>query len=111
MKHPLKLGKIQGKFESGEKVMKSGILIVWPLHLKVEEFLLWFGLVWFTTNFGPLVILPSGRLNGEKYVELILDGPLWDFYSEIQEERGLALLMENGSHQFTHAIWQKNGEI
>ena len=46
---------------------------------------------------GPLVILPSGRLNGEKYVELILDGPLWEFYSEIQGERGLALSREDGS--------------
>jgi DDE superfamily endonuclease len=46
---------------------------------------------------GPLVILPVGRMNGKKYVELILDGPLREFYSDIQEERGLALLMEDGS--------------
>ena len=46
---------------------------------------------------GPLVILPVGKMNGEKYVQLILDEPLWEFYSDIMEERGSALLMEDGA--------------
>ena len=46
---------------------------------------------------GPLVFLPKERRNGAAYVDLVLSGPLWDFYSKLMEERGLVKVMEDGA--------------
>src|SRR5262249_42732150 len=45
---------------------------------------------------GPLLVLPKGRMNAHVYVRSVLDGPLWDFYCDITEERGSAMVMEDG---------------
>ena len=60
---------------------------------------------------GPLVVLPVGRMNGEKYVQLILDGPLWEFYSDILEERGSVLLMEDNAPIHRCALAKKWREL
>jgi transposase len=46
---------------------------------------------------GPLVRIPPDRRKGLDYVELILAGPLWDFYVEQYEEKGQVLVMEDGA--------------
>lgn len=46
---------------------------------------------------GPLVFLPKERRNGQAYVDLVLSGPIWDFYSNLMEERGLVKVMEDGA--------------
>jgi transposase len=50
---------------------------------------------------GPLIFLPKDRRTGHDYVELILAGPLWDFYKEIYDERGVAKVMEDGAPTHT----------
>jgi hypothetical protein len=53
-------------------------------------------------------------MKGEEYAQSILDGPLWDFYSEVMEERGSVLLMEDGApiHRSTAAKqWREVNEI
>jgi transposase len=52
---------------------------------------------------GPLVRIPSDRRKGVNYVDLILSGPLWDFYMEQSEEMGAVMVMEDGAP--TH--WSK----
>jgi hypothetical protein len=46
---------------------------------------------------GPLVRIPSGMCKGVDYVALILNGPLWDFYIEQSEEKGIVKVMEDGA--------------
>jgi transposase len=46
---------------------------------------------------GPLVRMPKDERTGADYVRNILSGPLWDFYSELYEERGAMLVMEDGA--------------
>ena len=46
---------------------------------------------------GPLHFLLTGRGNGAGYVELVMAGPLWDVYSELYNERGVARVMEDGA--------------
>ena len=46
---------------------------------------------------GPLVQMPSERRKGEDYVDLILAGPLWDYYVERFDAVGAALVMEDGA--------------
>lgn len=46
---------------------------------------------------GPLVRIPKEERTGADYVRLVLAGPLWDFYSELLEERGLVAVMEDGA--------------
>jgi transposase len=46
---------------------------------------------------GPLVRMPSERRKGEDYVDLILAGPLWDYYVERFDAVGAALVMEDGA--------------
>ena len=46
---------------------------------------------------GPLVRIPSDRRKGIDYVDLILSGPLWDFYVERFDEMGGAAVMEDGA--------------
>lgn len=46
---------------------------------------------------GPLVFIPKDRRTGADYVNLVMAGPLWDFYSELMEERGIAKVMEDGA--------------
>ena len=41
--------------------------------------------------------MPKGRKKGVDYVEVVLDGPLLDFYMEMCEERGLVAVMEDGA--------------
>jgi transposase len=63
---------------------------------------------------GPLVVLPKGRMNGSDYVRRAMDGPLWDFYSQVTEERGLAMIMEDGApiHRSLAARdWREVNEI
>jgi hypothetical protein len=44
---------------------------------------------------GPLVQIPSDMRNGFNYVNLILNGPLWDFYLEQSEKKGIAKVMKD----------------
>src|SRR5215813_4091038 len=63
---------------------------------------------------GPLVVLPKGSLNGHDYVRSVMDGPLWDFYCPVTEERGLAMIMEDGApiHRSLAARnWREANEI
>jgi hypothetical protein len=46
---------------------------------------------------GPLVRIPSGMRKGVDYVDLILNGPLWDVYLEQCEEKGIVKVMEDGA--------------
>ena len=46
---------------------------------------------------GKLLVIPKDRRTGEDYVEIVLEGPLWDFYCQMAEERGLAIVMEDGA--------------
>jgi transposase len=46
---------------------------------------------------GPLIRIPKDSRKGSDYVRLVLGGPLWDFYKEIYEEKGLATVMEDGA--------------
>jgi transposase len=46
---------------------------------------------------GPLVLMPKDERKGADYVRLILSGPLWDFYMERYEEKGLVAVMEDGA--------------
>src|SRR5215470_4066513 len=56
---------------------------------------------------GPLLVLPRGRMDGHEYVRSVMDGPLWQFYCQITEERGIALVMEDGApiHRSLVARW------
>ena len=55
---------------------------------------------------GPLVRIPSGMCKGSDYVKLILDGPLWDIYLQQCEEKGIAIVMEDGAPTHRSAIAQ-----
>ena len=46
---------------------------------------------------GPLICIPKDEKSGEDYVKNILNGPLWDIYMELSEERGLVGVMEDGA--------------
>ena len=46
---------------------------------------------------GPLVLMPKEERKGVDYVRNILAGPLWDFYLELYDERGVMLVMEDGA--------------
>ena len=55
---------------------------------------------------GPLVFLPKERRTGVDYVDLVLAGPLWDFYRDLFEERGIAKVMEDGAPVHTCRVAQ-----
>jgi len=46
---------------------------------------------------GPLVRIPSGMRKAADYVALVLDGPLWDFYLEQSEVKGIVKVVEDGA--------------
>ena len=46
---------------------------------------------------GPLVRMPKDERKGTDYVRLILAGPLWDFYRDLFDERGIMAVMEDGA--------------
>jgi len=46
---------------------------------------------------GPLVRIPSDQRKGVDYVQLILAGPLWDYYAECYDRMGAAMVMEDGA--------------
>jgi transposase len=46
---------------------------------------------------GPLVRIPSDRRKGIDYLQLVLSGPLWEFYVEQFDEMGWAAVMEDGA--------------
>ena len=46
---------------------------------------------------GALVRIPKDQRTGSDYVRLVLGGPLWDFYSELYEARGMVAVMEDGA--------------
>jgi|SRR5271169_6146171 len=63
---------------------------------------------------GPLTVMPRGRRTGVDYRDIIMDGPLWDFYTEMMEKRGLVLIMEDGApiHRSAAASrWRTTNEI
>ena len=41
--------------------------------------------------------IPSDKCSGVDYVELVLGGPLWELYTELCEEMGAVLVMEDGA--------------
>ena len=55
---------------------------------------------------GPLVFIPKDRRSGVDYVNLVLNGPLWDFYMALYEERGVAKVMEDGAPTHTSKVAQ-----
>ena len=55
---------------------------------------------------GPLVRIPKDCRTGADYTKLVLAGPLWDFYTELYEERGVVKVMED-AHLFTDQPLQK----
>lgn len=46
---------------------------------------------------GPLIFILKDQWKGVDYIDLVLAGPLFDFYMEICEERGVAKVMEDGA--------------
>ena len=46
---------------------------------------------------GPLIRIPKDQKKGVDYINLILGGPLLDFYMELSEERGQVAVMEDGA--------------
>ena len=46
---------------------------------------------------GPLIRMPSDQKTGLDYVNLVLSGPLWDFYAQLYEQKGIAAVMEDGA--------------
>jgi hypothetical protein len=46
---------------------------------------------------GPLIHLLPSRQKAVDYVELVLTGPLWDFYVETYDEMGTVQVMEDGA--------------
>jgi len=46
---------------------------------------------------GPLIRIPKEERSGADYVRLVLADTLWDFYSELYEDRGLVGVMEDGA--------------
>ena len=46
---------------------------------------------------GPLIRIPKDQKSAADYVNLVLSGPLWDFYSELYEERGIMKVVEDGA--------------
>jgi hypothetical protein len=44
---------------------------------------------------GPLIFLPKDRRKGSDYVDLVLAGPLWDFYTKVYNDHGGARVMED----------------
>src|SRR5262249_3173020 len=56
----------------------------------------------------------KGRMNGDDYVRSVMDDPLWDFYCQMTEERGLVMIMEDGApiHRSLAARnWREINEI
>lgn len=63
---------------------------------------------------GLLVIMPKDRRTGGDYVELVLNGALWDFYTAACEEKGICMVMEDGApiHRSLAARrWRETNEI
>jgi transposase len=55
---------------------------------------------------GPIVALeyPGGKgggMNSKRYREQVLEGPFWDFYTQMNEERGLAVFQQDGASMHT----------
>ena len=55
---------------------------------------------------GPLVFIPPDRRLAVDYVDLVLNGPLWDFYTKLYEERGVVKVMEDGAPTHTSKVTQ-----
>ena len=55
---------------------------------------------------GPLVFIPPDRRLAVDYVDLVLNGPLWDFYTKLYEERGVVKVMEDGAPTHTSKVAQ-----
>ena len=55
---------------------------------------------------GPLILMPKEERTGVDYVRLVLSGPLWDFYSDLMEERGQVAVMEDGAPSSTVSRYQ-----
>lgn len=48
-------------------------------------------------HLGPLIVMPKGMRKGVHYVNLVMAGPLWDFYSKLVEELGVVKVVEDGA--------------
>ena len=55
---------------------------------------------------GPLIFILKDRRSGVNYVDLVLNGPLWDFYMALYEERGVAKVIEDGTTTHTSKVAQ-----
>ena len=53
---------------------------------------------------GPLICIPKEERTGGDYVRLVLSGPLWDFYTELYEQRGVMAVMEDGAPVHRSAV-------
>ena len=49
------------------------------------------------TTMGPLVVIPSNKRTGADYRELILEGPLHDFYLSMNDVEGKIKVVEDGA--------------
>ena len=57
-------------------------------------------MVWFCISEdgkGPLIFLDKKQRKGTDYVNNVLAGPLWDFYTELVEEKGIVKVVEDGA--------------
>ena len=50
---------------------------------------------------GPLVFIPKDKRLGQDYVDSIMAGPLWDFYAQLYDKRGVVLVMEDNAPTHT----------
>ena len=53
---------------------------------------------------GPLVFIPPDRRLAVDYVDLVLNGPLWDFYTKLYEERGVIKVIEDRAPTYTSKV-------
>ena len=53
---------------------------------------------------GPLVFIPPDRRLAVDYVDLVLNGPLWDFYTKLYEERGVVKVIKDGVPTYTSKV-------
>ena len=77
----------------GEKYFKKGLK---PSFKSGRQSLMIWGCM-ANGKLGPLILMPKEERTGVDYVRLVLSGPLWDFYSDLTEERGQVAMMEDGA--------------
>ena len=55
---------------------------------------------------GPLVFIPPDRRLAVDYIDLVLNRPLWDFYTKLYKEKGVVKIMEDEALTYTSKVAQ-----